>query len=81
MDAPANTPPPVAGTNGPGTKARTRQTPIVRFPIQLRINITPAMNASLEQLSRRLLLPKGTIGRIALMTYLAANDPSYSEDQ
>jgi len=52
----------------------------VKFPIQLRINITPRMNDSLQRISRRLLLAEGVIGRIALMQYLAQQDPQYREE-
>jgi hypothetical protein len=48
-----------------------------KFPIQLRINITPAMNMSLARIAGKLLLPEGTIGRLGLMQYLQANDPEY----
>jgi hypothetical protein len=73
-------PTPPAGPNGPATKAKQRNSRIVRFPIQMRIHITPAMNASLQRISRRLLLAEGVIGRIALMQYLAQQDREYRED-
>lgn len=80
MDTSTDLPNLAPGTKAPATKARKRATPVVRFPVQLRINITPAMNASLERISRRLLLAEGVIGRIALMQYLATQDPQYRED-
>jgi hypothetical protein len=71
----------VPGTaNGPTPRKQHRNTP-VNFPVQFHIALTFPMKASLERLSRRLLLKEGVIGRIALMQYLAANDPQYREPQ
>jgi hypothetical protein len=52
----------------------------VQFPIQLKLNITLAMDASLQRVTRRLRLPAGVIGRLALMQYLAQQDREYRED-
>jgi hypothetical protein len=38
------------------------------------------MAVSLERMRRRLRLKEAVIGRLALMNYLAANDPQYRED-
>jgi hypothetical protein len=52
----------------------------VQFPLQLKLNITLAMEASLQRLTRRLRLPPGVIGRLGLMNYLAQQDREYHED-
>jgi len=62
---------------GPAAGAKLKRQSNPRFPIQLRINITPAMNTSLARIAQQLLLPEGTIGRMGLMQYLRANDPEY----
>ncbi len=80
MDPSIDLPNPAQGTNGPPVKAKRRNSRAVKFPIQLRINITPRMNDSLQRISRRLLLAEGVIGRIALMQYLAQQDPQYREE-
>jgi len=80
VDPSIDLPNPAPGTNGPPVKAKRRNSRAVKFPIQLRINITPRMNDSLQRISRRLLLAEGVIGRIALMQYLAQQDPQYREE-
>jgi len=80
LDTTTDLPRPAPGQNGPAVKAKQRNSRAVKFPIQLRINITPAMNASLGRISRRLLLAEGVVGRIALMQYLAQQDREYRED-
>jgi hypothetical protein len=50
------------------------------FPIRIGLNITEAMAASLQRMHRRLRLKEAVIGRLALMSYLATNDPLYRED-
>jgi hypothetical protein len=73
-------PTPAAGQNGPAIKAKKRNSRIVQFPIQLRVHITPAMNASLARISKRMLTPEGVIGRWALIQYLSHQDPEYREE-
>jgi hypothetical protein len=80
VDTATDLPNPAPGTNGPPVKVKRRNSRAVKFPIQLRINITPRMNDSLQRISRRLLLAEGVIGRIALMQYLAQQDPQYREE-
>jgi hypothetical protein len=46
----------------------------------MKINITPAMKSSLLRVTRRLRLPEGVIGRLALMQHLAQQDRDYHED-
>jgi hypothetical protein len=84
VEAPASAsrPPPSASPGGNGTSHETKKqnSPSSEFPIRLGLNITPAMAASLERLHRRLRLKEAVIGRLALMHYLAAQDPQYRED-
>jgi hypothetical protein len=84
LETPASTPlhaPDAApGPNGASAEAKKRNSPPSEFPIRLGLNITPAMAASLERLRRRLRLKEAVIGRLALMHYLAAQDPQYRED-
>jgi hypothetical protein len=78
-----NTQPPAAGpqTPAPAVKvAAKRATRRIQFPIGVRINITPAMAASLGRIRRRMRLPEGVICRLALMAYLAGQDREYRED-
>jgi hypothetical protein len=80
--AEAVSPPPASPaprTNGSPTKAKQQSRP-VQFPLQMKINITLAMDASLQRITRRLRLPAGVIGRLALMQYLAQQDRDYHED-
>ena len=70
---------PAPRVNGSPTKARRQSRP-VQFPVQLKLNITFAMDASLQRVTRRLRLPAGVIGRLALMQYLAQQDREYRED-
>jgi hypothetical protein len=52
----------------------------VQFPLQLKLNITLAMDASLQRLARRLRLPVGVLARLGVMQYLAQQDREYRED-
>jgi hypothetical protein len=70
-------PGPAPAANG-GTPAARKQAS--EFPVRLTLNLTPAMQASLQRLRRRMRLKEAVIGRIGLMTYFAANDPHYRED-
>ena len=72
---------PAAGQNGAPAKGKRQNNRIVRYPIQLRVNVTTAMNDSLARISRRLMIPEGIVGRIALIQYLASNDREYREDR
>ena len=77
VSPPLATPAPRA--NGSPGNAKRQSRP-VQFPIQLNINITLAMDASLQRIARRLRLPAGVLGRLALMQYLAQQDREYHED-
>jgi hypothetical protein len=77
MRMPAPGPQTAAPANKVEPKRNTRP---IQFPIGVRINITPAMAASLKRISRRLWLPEGVICRLALMQYLSSQDREYRED-
>ena len=79
MEPSTSTERPATGQNGAPAKGKRQSNRIVRYPIQLRVNITEAMNASLARISRRLMIPEGIVGRIALIQYLASNDREYRE--
>jgi hypothetical protein len=68
------------GPNGTSAEVKKRNSPPSEFPIRLGLNITPGMAASLQRLRRRMRLKEAVIGRLGLMTYLAANDPQYREE-
>src|SRR5262249_61519858 len=65
------------GPNGSPAEGKKRISSPPEFPIRLGLNITPAMAASLGRMHRRLRLKEAVIGRLALMQYLATNDPAY----
>jgi hypothetical protein len=67
------TPGQLRGTNG-------ADQPQTKYPVRLRVNITNPMNASLQRISRRLMIPEGILTRLALIQYLASNDPEYREE-
>src|SRR5215831_21157796 len=73
-------PNPAPGANGSSPEAKRRNLPPSEFPIRLGLNITPAMAASLQRMHRRLRLKEAVIGRLALMHYLASQDPQYREE-
>ena len=63
------------------TKARKRQSPVVRFPGRLHLAVTAAMINSLRRLTGgNSLLAEADIGRLALHGYLLANDPLYQRE-
>ena len=70
---------PAPRSNGSPAKTKQQSRPI-QFPMQLKLNITLAMDASLQRIARRLRLPAGVIGRLGLMQYLAQQDREYHED-
>jgi len=84
LGTPTSTPPhapdAAPGPNGASAEAKKRSSSPTEFPIRMSLNITPAMAASLERMRRRLRLKEAVIGRLALMHYLAAQDPQYRED-
>jgi hypothetical protein len=67
--------------NGAGTRARTRQKAVVRFPYQIHAGITPAMNRAIERLSAgNSLLAGADVLRMALHHYLLTNDAHYRHE-
>jgi hypothetical protein len=64
--------------DGPTTGAKRRQSSIVKFPLRFHCAITSAMGDSLRRLTgSNSLLAEADIGRLALHSYLTANDPQY----
>jgi len=60
------------------TKAKRRQTPVVKFPARFHMAISIPMAESLRRLTGgNSLLAEADIGRLALNAYLMANDPQY----
>jgi len=67
------------GTQAATTTARKRQTPAVRFPARFHMAISIPMADSLRRLTGgNALLAEADIGRLALHSYLVANDPQYA---
>jgi hypothetical protein len=61
------------------TKAKRRQTPVVKFPARFHMAISIPMAESLRRLTGgNSLLAEADIGRLALNAYLMANDPQYA---
>jgi len=66
-------------TQAATTAARKRQTPAVRFPARFHMAISIPMADSLRRLTGgNALLAEADIGRLALHSYLVANDPHYA---
>lgn len=64
-----------------GTKAKSRQKSVVRFPYQIHAGITPAMNRAIERMSAgNSLLAGADVLRMALHNYLLTNDPNYHRE-
>ena len=60
------------------TPAKQRAKPIERFPLKFHFAITLAMGDALKRLTGdNALLSESDIGRLALHSYLLANDPLY----
>ena len=80
LETPARASPgaPSASPGANGSSPETKRPS--EFPIRLGLNITEAMAASLQRMHRRLRLKEAVIGRLALMQYLATNDPNYREE-
>jgi hypothetical protein len=69
---------PAPGHNGPPIKARGSRP--VQYPIQLKVNLSPAMAASLKKVCRHLGMPEGIGARIAIAQFLAQQDPQYRDE-
>src|SRR5262245_47269032 len=72
-------PNPAPGASGSPVKARRNPAP-VEFPIEMKINITPAMHIALAHYCRRRKFKPAVIGRIALMEFLERNVREYREE-
>jgi hypothetical protein len=78
MSMTSNTPSPNAAQVGAKPMAKRRHAPIERFPLRFHCAITVAMGNSLKRLTGgNALLAESDIGRLALHSYLLANDPHY----
>jgi hypothetical protein len=61
------------------TKAKVRHRAVVKFPLRFHCAISQAMGESLRRLTgSNSLMAESDIGRIALHSYLLANDPYYA---
>jgi hypothetical protein len=80
MDTSTNPQSPASGVNGPAIKAERRNKRNLNYPIQLKINIDEAMNASLGRMSRWEDTPEGIIGRRIIKQYLWQHDAQFRQD-
>jgi len=78
VDTSANPQGPAPRSNGPAPKARGSRP--VRYPIQLKVNINPAMAASLQRVCQRWGVPEGIGARIAITQFLTQQDQQYRGD-
>jgi len=60
----------------PATKVTKKSRP-VKYPVQLRVNITAPMAQALERVCLRLGIPEGIGARIAISQFLSSQDPEY----
>jgi len=65
---------PAPGVNSHAPKAKGRP---VKYPIQLKVNINPAMAASLQRVCSRLGIPEGIGARIAIAQFLTQQEQQY----
>jgi hypothetical protein len=78
MSTQPNTQPPNAAQADAKPAAKKRHTPVERFPLRFHCAITLAMGESLKRMTgSNSLLAESDIGRLALHSYLLANDPAY----
>jgi len=66
---------PAPGANRPAVKAKGSRP--VKYPIQLKVNINPAMAASLQRVCLRLGIPEGIGARIAIAQFLSQQEQQY----
>jgi hypothetical protein len=79
MDATANTPPATPAQDRASTTAKVRHRAVVKFPLRFHCAISQAMGDSLRRMTgSNSLMAESDIGRIALHSYLLANDPYYA---
>ena len=84
MEPSTDTQVPAPGSNGtapsansPAIRAKRRN---VKYPFQLRVNLTPEMNAALGRYSRYEDLDEGVVARRILRQFLLQVDPQYRRD-
>lgn len=69
---------PAPRTNGPPVKARGGRP--VKYPVQIKINLSPQMAASLQRVCLRWGVPEGIGARIAITQFLSQQDREYRGD-
>jgi hypothetical protein len=75
----ANTPSATPAPDRASTTAKMRHRAIVKFPLRFHCAISQAMGDSLRRMTgSNSLMAESDIGRIALHSYLLANDPYYA---
>ena len=79
MDTAVSAQAPAAGPKTPAKSTTGHMGRNVRYPIQLRVNLTVEMNESLGRVARYLDMPEGMIGRMALKQYLTNQDPQFRQ--
>ena len=79
MSASPNTASPSPAPLGARPAAKKRHTPIERFPLRFHCAITNAMGDSIKRLTGgNSLMSESDVGRLALHSYLLANDGHYA---
>jgi len=53
----------------------------VKYPVQMKVNISPAMAQSLRRVSQRWGIPEGIGARIAITQFLSQQDPNYRDSE
>jgi hypothetical protein len=79
MDTIPDTQSTTTAPDGARPKAKVRQSPVIKFPCRFHCAISLAMADSLRRLTgANSLLSESDIGRLALHSYLLANDGQYA---
>lgn len=79
MDTATDTQATVPGPKVPAKGMKALKGRNVRYPVQLRVNITPEMNSSLARVARHFDMPEGMVGRMALKQFLVSQDPLFRQ--
>lgn len=79
MDTSVQTQAPAAGPKVPGNGTKAHKARSVKYPIQLRVNLTVAMNESLGRVARHFDCPEGMVGRMALKQFLLSQDAQFRQ--
>ena len=81
MNSTLHTQPARAAPADASTKAKARHKAVVRFPLRFHCAISLAMGRSLQRMTgSNSLVTESDIGRLALHSYLLANDPHYGRE-